>query len=284
MDDEGTGADQPLDADELMGYYARIEALPPEDAAWVGRLLQECMRARLREAELLADSVTASAGSPEAADIDPHLAQLTLDAAEWLKVLWEIGYMGAGSFPARPRSDFPCIELQDVLHSALFARIRQGKRPLPFPPPTRNGLPWHDLLEGEAVAHTVDAELIRDEDGTLLGARIESSADWRIVEEISAGGEYLVQYQGKGALYRLTLDAFFASVCRLPPRWQRRILVQERGGVRSFMLEWPKDDGTNLLVPLRATHWQGAESAAANWLAAQHPEMYGQVSFEPAAP
>lgn len=291
MDDEEM--DRPLDADVLMGFYARVAGLPREDAAWVEQLLQECMRARLREAELLAASLTVSqttsqttsqAKDSHGGESEARLAQLTLDAAEWLRVLWEVGYMGASNFPARPRSDFPCIELQDVLNSALFARIRQGKRPLPFPPPTRNGLPWHDLPEGEAISHTVAAELIRDDDGTLLGARIEANADWRIVEEIAAGREYLVQYRGKGALYRLSLDTFLASLCRQPPRWQRRILVQERAGICSFTLEWPKDDGTNLLVPLRAANRERAESAAALWLATQHPEMYGQVSFTLIAP
>ena len=43
----------PLDADDLMIFADRIEQLPPDDAEWVGRLFQECMRARMHEAELL---------------------------------------------------------------------------------------------------------------------------------------------------------------------------------------------------------------------------------------
>ena len=135
----------PLDADELMNFAERIEQLSPADAEWVGSLFQECMRARMREAELL--SGLTEAGATESTEFDAQLAQVALDAAEWLKTLWNVGYMGAGSFPSQPRSAFPLIELEDVIKSALFARIREGKRPLPFPPPTRHGLPWHDLVE-----------------------------------------------------------------------------------------------------------------------------------------
>ncbi|MFZ4537636.1 hypothetical protein [Propionivibrio sp.] len=43
----------PLDADELMNFSERIEQLPPADAKWVESLFQECLRARMHEAELL---------------------------------------------------------------------------------------------------------------------------------------------------------------------------------------------------------------------------------------
>ena len=48
MTDEST----PLEPDELMNLFERIEQLPPRDAQWVGRLFEECLRARLHEAEL----------------------------------------------------------------------------------------------------------------------------------------------------------------------------------------------------------------------------------------
>jgi hypothetical protein len=131
----------PLDADELMHFAGRIEQLPPADAGWVDSLFQECLRARMHEAELftgLSDSAETGNYGKEFAE---QLAQVALDTAEWLKKLWDVGYMGAGSFPSQPLTNFPLVELEDVLKSALFARIREGKRPLPFPPPTRQGLP-----------------------------------------------------------------------------------------------------------------------------------------------
>jgi hypothetical protein len=162
-------AGEPLDAEELMAFSERIDALVPADAEWVRRLFDECLRARMREADLLAAG--AGAGAPAAdtcnrvRQFDEQLAQVALDAAEWLKTLWDVGYMGAHSFPSQPRSAFPLIELEDVLKSALFARIREGKRPLPFPPPTRNGLPWHALVECDKDAtHEVDAEIVRDDE------------------------------------------------------------------------------------------------------------------------
>jgi hypothetical protein len=269
--------DTPLDADELMNFADRVEQLPPTDAEWVGRLLQECMRSRMHEAELLAKAHGLGSSND---DLEDQLAQVALDAAEWLKTLWNVGYMGAGNFPAQPRSAFPSVELEDILKSALFARIRQGKRPLPFPPPTQHGSPWHALVENNSEIHTVDAEIIRDEQGLPLGAKIEACADWRIIEEIARDSEYLVQHQGKGPLYRLQLELFTAELRREPPRWTRLIRQQDRGGFRNYTLEWPKEEGGVQPIALRAATWERAESEAEHWIANKHPEMYGQVSFE----
>jgi len=267
----------PLDADELMNFVDRVDRLPPADAEWVGRLLREAMRARLHEAELLS-APTDPAGAQH--ELDPQLAQIALDTAEWLKTLWDVGYMGAGRFPAQPRSAFPAVEVEDVLKSALFARIRQGKRPLPFPPPKHHGLPWHELVESRGEAHTVASDIVRDEQGLPLAATIETCADWHIVEEVARDREYLVQYQGKGPLYRLQLDTFSAELRREPPRWTRTIRQQEHGGLRSFSLEWPREDGSSIPVPLRAATWERAESEAEHWIATKYPELYGQVRFE----
>ncbi len=78
----------------------------------------------------------------------------------------------------------------------------------------------------------------------------------------------------------MQVDDFDAQLTREPPRWTRRIRLQERGGLRSFTLEWSKDETQTQAVPLRATHWERAESEASYWIAANHPQLYGQVSFE----
>ena len=188
--------------------------------------------------------------------------------------------MGAGSFPSQPRSAFPLIELEDILKSALFARIREGKRPLPFPPPTRNGSPWHDLIERRDETHHVQAEIVRDENGAILGVVIEGCADWRVIEEVTSDQEYIVQHHGQGPLFRLQLDPFLSSLRCEPPRWSNRIHRQERGGFCSYALEWAEEDGRIQNVPLRAATWERAESEANHWIASSHPDMYGQVSFE----
>ena len=276
-------SESPLDADELMNFSERIEHLPAAESEWVNRLFQECMRARLSEAELLAGAADTSA-LPIAAGIDDNqLAQVVLDAAEWLKTLWEVGYMGAGSFPAAPRTTFPRIGVEDVLKSSLFARIREGKRPLPFPPPTRHGLPWHELVEDPVKLHIVEAEVVRDERDQPVGAIVEGCSGWLIVEEISVsetGSDFLVQHRSKGPLFRLHTGYPVSSLRREQPRWQRKIRQQERGGVRSFTLDWPKTDGSVQDVPLRAATWERAETEAAHWVATNCPEMYGQIYFE----
>ncbi|MFT3848320.1 MAG: hypothetical protein QM739_06470 [Propionivibrio sp.] len=272
---------EPLDAEELMAFSERIDALPSADAEWVGRLWQECLRARLREAELLTGGEPAAPDCGQVRQFDEQLAQVALDAAEWLKTLWNVGYMGAGSFPSQPRSAFPLIELEDVLKSALFARIREGKRPLPFPPPTRHGLPWHSLVECDKEAtHDVDAEIVRDDQGRIVGVIIEACADWQVVEEMAENSEYVVQHRGKGPLYRLCLDFMLSTLRREPPRWTRVIRQQERAGFRSFTLEWPGEGGAIQSEPLRAATWERAESEADFWIATRFPEMYGQVRFE----
>jgi hypothetical protein len=270
----------PLDADELMDFAERIDQLPAADAEWVSRLFQECLRARMREAELMCADTQDGGTEGKHAEIETQLAQVALDAAEWLRTLWDVGYMGAGSFPAQPRSAFPLIELEDVLKSALFARIREGKRPLPFPPPTRDSLPWHDLIEGPERDHEVRAEVLLDENDAPVRAAIEGCTDWHVIEVLADGAEYLVQHLGKGPVFTLSTASDPARLRRLPPRWKRPIRQQERGGYRSYLLEWLKDDGQLQAVPLRAATWERAESEAAHWIASTHPEMYGQVSFE----
>ena len=269
-----------LDADELMNFGDRIDTLPPADAEWVSRLLQECLRARMHEAELLENRVEEGAAARDDTALDLQLAQVALDAAEWLKTLWDVGYMGSGSFPSQPRTSFPLIGLEDVMKSSLFARIREGKRPLPFPPPTRRGLPWHDLVEGAAESHPVEAEIIGDEQNGAIRAIIEGCADWQVIEEAVRGSEFIVQHRGKGPLFRLQVDSFFSTLQRQPPHWERQIRFQERAGVHSFTLLWPKADGHVQEIPLRAATWERAESEAAYWIATNNPEMYGQVKFE----
>lgn len=273
--------EKPLDQDEVNALAERVGTLPPEHAEWVGRLLNEMLRARTHEAELFGSR---AAPVPAAArgDLDERLAQLALDTAEWLRTLWNVGYMGAGNFPAPPRSAFPSIDLDDIMKSSLFARIRQGKHALPFPPPTRHGIPWHELLDGNAEAHAVSAEVVRDESGLSLGAIIDGCPDWLIVSEVEDRSEFIVQHQGKGPTYRLCLrPGKIADLQRQPPTLTRTILRQERGGLASHTLVWPGDNGRPpQQVALRAVTWERAEAEAQRWLAAVHPDLYGQVSFE----
>ena len=277
----------PLDADELMGFADRIGDLPPDDFDWASRLFHECMRARMREAELLEKNHIEETKNPDTADRqgrDIELAQVALDAAEWLKTLWDVGYMGAGNPPAQPHTSFPMIGQEDVVKSSLFTRIREGKRPLPFPPPTRKGLPWHDLVEGGSEVHDVEAEIVRNEQGGVSGAIIDGCADWRIIEEAVRDREYVIQHRGKGPQYRLRLDLLFSTLRREPPYWEKQIRFQERGDVRSYTLLWTNPDGTAQEITLCALSWERAESEAAYWIAMNYPEMYGQVSFKQIGP
>lgn len=261
----------PLSDDDLDAFAAQLELLPEEHTGWVAQLLIECRRARC-----VGGPPTSTGESVDLATVDANLTQIVLDSAEWLRTLWEVGYMGAGTLPVPARTHFPQIEVEDVLKSALFARIRQGKRPLPFPPPTRWGDPWHEVVESDE-AQSVEAEIIEDE-GQAAFAIVDGCNRWRVVRTEDAR-TFVIQHEGKGPLYRLTLDPFLSALQRLPPEVQRRIVIRERAGLRSYSLEWLHDSGRIEEVPLRAATREGAEAAAGAWIARHHPQQYGRIAF-----
>jgi len=273
--------DTPLAIDDLTLFAERIARLPPADAQWVAALLAEVRRARRHETDLLAmQAASEHAASEHGEHLNDQLAQVALDTAEWLRTLWDVGYMGAGSFRSAPRSAFPSIDLDDVRKSSLFARIRQGKHALPFPPPTRNGRPWHDVLDDAGTTHEVAAEIIRDEKGRALAAIIEGCAEWQVVEEILEDRQFVVQHEGKGPRYGLHLPGTgSAELRREPPALTCPLRQQERGGFHSHSLHWQRDDGSTQVVALRAATWERAVAEAEHWLAGHHPEVYGQVRF-----
>ena len=99
----------PLDEDTLAALAERIESLPAEHVDWVVQLFLECRRAREAEAGFLA----AGCAEPTSADA----TQIVLDTADWLHTLWEVGYMGSEALPAPPKSDFPQINVEDIVKS-----------------------------------------------------------------------------------------------------------------------------------------------------------------------
>lgn len=275
-------AEQPLSPEDFAAMAERLERIPIDELDWVVALYRECQRAREAEAmhaadALLADASAASGDGNLPATVSPgqplsqELAQLVLDAAEWLRTLWDVGYMGASQLPAQPRTQFPAIELEDVLHSALFARIREGHRPLPFPPPTRWGMPWHEVVAAQ-TPQAVEAEVARDETGAVRCATIEGCPNWDVVDVLAEDAEFRVQHQGKGPVYHLRLNAVdsafglgpTAELIREAPEWTRSIVCKQRAGMTSFILEWPLDDGRVRQIPLRAATPERAETEASH--------------------
>lgn len=270
MSDSGSA----LDAEVLAALGERILELPDAHAAWVTQLFEECVRARLAEAEHLAGEIDATQA---AQTIEQDLTQIVLDAAEWLRTLWEVGYMGGGRLPASPRSSFPQVEVEDVLKSALLARIRCGKRPLPFPPPTRHGVPWHEIVESaEPVA--VDATPVDDEGGRTIAFLIDGDPGWDVLATID-GAAFRVQHRGKGPCYRLRPDAGGGVLEREAPTLERTIGSRQRGNIRQYTLAWPLSHGGWRDIPLRAASPERALSEAEYWVAREHPELYGQIRF-----
>lgn len=279
-------ANPPLSPEDFAAMAERLERIPIDELDWVVALYRECQRAREAEAQLAADALLAGddSGLPARSDEPPlpqDMAQLVLDAAEWLRTLWDVGYMGASQLPAQPRTLFPMVEVEDVLHSALFARIRQGQRPLPFPPPTRWGMPWHEIVE-TTEPQQVDGQVTVDDEGVERCATIDGCPTWDVLETLATGKEYRVQHQGKGPVYRLRIDGQGtngAVLTREPPEWTRDIVCKQRAGMTTYLLEWPNDSGHPRQVPLRAATPERAETEASHWIARQHPACYGRVAF-----
>lgn len=255
-----------LSEENFAALAERIESLPIEHVDWVVQIFLECRRAREAEAQYIA------AGCQVGDAEDP--TQLVLDTADWLHTLWEVGYMGSEALPAKPRTDFPQINVEDILKSALFARIRHGKRPLPFPPPTRDGMPWHEVVESDQPI-AVRAEVTPN--GQCV---IEGCGNWQVQTTV-ADRSHIVQHRGKGPLYRLALDGAGGGILhKQPAAVARRIVRQERAGIVSWLLEWPQEAGGLGQVPLRAANWDGAEAEAQRWVALRHPDLYGQIRYE----
>lgn len=57
----------------------------------------------------------------------------------------------------------------DWIKSRLFWRIRSGKKPLPYPPPTAFSCPWYELIEVPEPHETADT--VREYDGKLIVAQ-----------------------------------------------------------------------------------------------------------------
>lgn len=255
-----------LSEEAFAALAEHLESLPIEHVDWVVQVFLECRRAREAEAQFIA----AGCQGPDAGDP----TQIVLDTADWLHTLWEVGYMGSESLPAKPRTDFPQINVEDILKSALFSRIRRGKRPLPFPPPTRDGIPWHEVVESDQPV-TVRAEVTPN--GQCI---IEGCGTW-LVQTTEADRSHIVQHRGKGPLYRLVLDGKGGGTLHKQPADSvRRIVRQERIGIVAWLLEWPQDSGGLVQVPLRAANWDGAEAEAQRWVALRHPDLYGQIRYE----
>lgn len=258
---------EPLAEDALLAFAERIESLPAEHMDWVVELYLECRRAREAEAHRIANSTT------EQSTEDP--TQLVLDAADWLRTLWEVGYMGSEALPAQPRTDFPQINVEDILKSALFSRIRNGKRPLPFPPPTREGVPWHEVVDSDGPI-SVRAEVTPTDECV-----IEACGNWLIKSRGPTENSYIVQHRGKGPIYHLQLDGRGGGTLhKRPAEIVRRIVRLDRVGIVAWLLEWPRESGGMAQIPLPATTWERAESEAHRWVALRHPDLYGQIRLE----
>ena len=98
---------------------------------------------------------------------------------QWLKICEAHGYdLGDRRF-LKVQAD----------HSALLARLLEGKEPLHEPPPRAFGYPWYDLVEtGEG-----DATEVFEAEGML----VINQVPWIILQRVEADCEWIVTYEYK---------------------------------------------------------------------------------------
>ena len=113
--------------------------------------------------------------------LSPHDRALILQTVTWLRTLHEA--RPAGSPPSYPAPE-------DIDHSALFRRIRQGLTPMPWAPPTRQGLPAYDLIENARRPHRVSLD---QTDADRQSRRIDG-AIWRVLAREPESRHDLVAY------------------------------------------------------------------------------------------
>lgn len=114
-----------------------------------------------------------------------HYADLTL---KWINTALDAGYLFKGEHRL-PDND-------DVVHSSLLDRLVRGGEPLPFPPPTKNGYPWYELIDnGQATVVSFSRErkepyVVRDDGMIVLEG---NCGPWNILE-IKPNGALLLEF------------------------------------------------------------------------------------------
>jgi hypothetical protein len=72
--------------------------------------------------------------------------------------------------------------------SALFARLLEGKEPLPYPPPTSHSYPWYDIIETPGKYHVTIGGCLsaQDEEHILL-----NQCPWTVVRKNEGASAFL---------------------------------------------------------------------------------------------
>jgi hypothetical protein len=76
------------------------------------------------------------------------------------------------------------IYMSDPNRSALLSRILNNKAPLPFAPPTKNGMPWYELFDDKQSPQVIN-ELEFSESSPSLNI---DGATWKVISFIVGSG------------------------------------------------------------------------------------------------
>jgi len=77
--------------------------------------------------------------------------------------------------------------------SALFARLLEGKEPLPYPPPTSFSYPWYDIIETPGKYQVTLGGLVADANANDTGEHLLlNQCPWTVVRHNEGGGRFLV--------------------------------------------------------------------------------------------
>ncbi|MBW8191354.1 hypothetical protein K0504_09920 [Neiella marina] len=131
--------------------------------------------------------------------------ELVKKSALWIRTMTiaEVKEVGIDNVYLRD----PVISDADIDKSSLFARIRQGLKPLPNKPPTAFGQPWYDVIENDGeflVKVDIPSSLCACGPGHASGQTITiNQCSWPVIEVVAVRREYVVSWSGTNRSFKL---------------------------------------------------------------------------------
>lgn len=118
-------------------------------------LTLEEWKQRAQDAEKRLAEFTQSAGSDHGApDLTEHDIWLLKAHSLWVQTATEAQKIRPRGIPEHWLPHYP-----DWIKSRLFWRIRSGKEPLKYPPPTCYSCPWYEVVEMPDIVHSTAEEV-----------------------------------------------------------------------------------------------------------------------------
>lgn len=234
------------------------------------RLVDECNRLRAEERSHLQEMQSLT---EEVAQTQRDQWIIAVAVLKWADVLLK----------SAKKSRLADLTEIDLLNSGLFRRLLMGKRPLPFPPPLKHGVPWYEAIEAEEINELIDLGIVPDHvapkpdlsDG--IQRLVINGCYWDVLSVVDPEDEFLVIYQAKGPVFRLRRERQGWRLVRTAPEIVADVV---RSGGSYYDITFPDASslqGENL--HLFAHNQEELRLEILYWLARTHQHLYGKVGL-----